>query len=232
MLSFGKIIDLTHSITSSIATWETIGGFEMKTTLDYHECASPVRFRVQKFSTPAGVGTHIDAPAHCVEGGKTIAMIPLTDLIAPAVVIDVSQKMAEDYVVSVQDLLFFEQQHGTIPPHCFVLIYTGWSRLWNSPARYRNADERGIKHFPSLSEEVANILCQRGVAGIGIDTLSPDSEGTGHPVHKIMLQEGKFIVENVANGHLLPPVGATVFILPMKIEEATESPVRMIAIVP
>jgi kynurenine formamidase len=288
MLPHGQIIDLTHSINDSIATYDAIGGFEMKITLDYADCTTPLnletaigprqkvqdfesesltigvehsqkvkatpsvsdygskdctfcpdptavsrlKFRVQHFSTPSGIGTHIDAPAHCETGGLCVADIPLTQLMAPAVVINVSQQASQDYAVSVQDILSFENLHGTIPSGTFAIVYTGWSGRWHSPSAYRNVDDHEIKHFPTVSPEAANLLFERGVVGIGIDTLSPDAEGKEHYVHKLFLQGKKYIVENIANADQLPPVGAFVIILPMKIDKGTEAPVRMIAMIP
>lgn len=232
MLPQGRLVDLTHSITESSPTWEGSTGFTMNVTLDYSECTPPLTFRAQRFSTPAGIGTHIDAPAHRYEGGLCIPSIPLSHLMAPGIVIHSPHQGSSDYVVSICDLEAFERHHGTIPPNAFVIIYTGWSRHWNSPLAYRNVDSRGIKHFPTLSPEAAAFLLKRNVVGIGIDTLSPDPEESLYPVHTMMLKEDKYIVENVANANLLPAVGAFVIILPMKIANATEAPVRMVAIVP
>ncbi len=232
MFPHGQIIDLTQPINESIATWDTNDSFHLKTTLNYGECTTPVKFRVQQMATPAGIGTHIDAPAHCCEGGLCVNDIPLEKLMVPAVMIDVSKLASNTYSVSEQELLAFETDHGEIPPKSFVILYTGWSTRWNTPAAYRNEDTKGVMHFPTVSTAAAEFLIKRDVVGIGIDTLSPDSHSNEYAIHKMFLQANRYIVENIANGNRLPAVGAFVIILPMKIEKGTEAPVRMVAIVP
>ena len=107
-----------------------------------------------------------------------------------------------------------------------MLFYTGWDKFWNNSSQYRNNLQ-----FPSVSEEAALYLNEKSIAGIGIDTLSPDTVNSHFEVHKIMLGNNKFIIENVANLSLVPKMGAKITILPLKIKNATESPLRLIAFV-
>jgi kynurenine formamidase len=86
-----------------------------------------------------------------------------------------------------------------------------------------------ITKFPSVHENVAKLLLERGVTGIGIDTLSADTGADGFPVHRAILGAGKYLVENVANAKELPPTGAKIAVLPMKIKDGTEAPIRLIA---
>ena len=87
-------------------------------------------------------------------------------------------------------------------------------------------------HFPSFSAKATELLIERNIAGIGIDTLSPDTGALGmFPAHQIMLSAGKFIIENLTNLKLLPAFGAQIIALPLKIKDGPESPARVIAIV-
>ena len=72
-------------------------------------------------------GTHVDAPIHFAEKGKTIDQIPLQDWIGPAVKIDVESKCMSnrDYLLSVEDIKQWEKQNGLIPDNAWVLMYTG-----------------------------------------------------------------------------------------------------------
>src|ERR1700722_20945542 len=70
-------IDLTHALSPEIPCWDNDCGFQHGLTLDYADCSTDIKFRVQKFEMPAGIGTHMDAPAHCIPGGKTIDEISL-----------------------------------------------------------------------------------------------------------------------------------------------------------
>lgn len=67
--------------------------------------------------------------------------------------------------------------------------------------------------------------------GLGIDTLSPDTEASGYPVHQAILGAGKYLVENVANADKLPPVGGFSLVMPIPTEGGTEAPIRLIGLV-
>lgn len=219
------LVDLTHSLLPTIPSWDGDCGFRLDVTTDYKDCPPPDLFRVQNITTRAGMGTHIDAPAHCIEGGKTIDTLTLKDLVAPCVVIKAKGAVTDDYILDAAAILDFEREHGIIQPNSFVIAATGWSRFWNEPEKYRNQ-----LHFPSVDDSAAALLVERNVVGLGIDTLSPDAGGKAFPVHRRILGAGKYLVENVVNAELLPATGSTVFVLPMKVFEGTEAPVRLVAL--
>ena len=173
----------------------------------------------------------MDAPSHRMEGGKSIADIPLEQLIAPACVIDVSKKADADYAISVADIEQYEGDYGKIPPGALVIGYTGWSRFWSDPEAYRNLDGKGQMHFPAFSGKAAEFLLQREIAGIAIDTLSPDCLDREFPVHKVILGAGKYIIENIADCSQVPPRNSYVIALPLRAENATESPIRAICLI-
>lgn len=158
----------------------------------------------------AGIGTHMDAPAHCIPGGTTIEKVALQSLLAPCIVVDVSSKSHAEYVVSLQDVRTFEQQYRPIVPNSFVIIRTGREQFWETPEAYRNN-----LVFPCISEEAALFLLDRDIVGLGIDTLSPDRPDRGYPVHQAILGAGKYIIENVAYAGSLPPKGAYSLALPL-----------------
>lgn len=221
-----QIIDLTHSLKESIPCWDGGCGFYHETTLDYKDCLTDVKFRIQKMSMEAGIGTHVDAPAHCIPNGLTIDNLLLTNLTAPCAVIDVSERAHERYRVSVGDIEAYENKYGHLRPGQFIMIRTGWERFWSEPEKYHN------QHlFPSVSKEAAHYLLQRNIIGLGIDTLSPDRPEDGYPVHAALLGAGKYIVENIANSIQLPPIGSFIIILPLKITGGTEAPARVIALI-
>lgn len=220
-----KIIDLTHSLEPNIPSWEGNCGFYNEISLDYPDCQTEVKFRTQKIEMEAGIGTHIDAPAHCIPNGITIDELQLNNLIAPCIVIDVSKNAHEHYSVSIDDIKEFEKRYGVISEGQFVMIKTGWEQFWDEPKKYHNNH-----FFPSISAEAAKFLLERNIVGIGIDTLSPDRPESGYPVHSLLLGAGKIIVENVANLASMPPVGSFIIALPLKIKGGTEAPIRLVAL--
>lgn len=218
-----KWIDLTHELSENNPTWSGSCGFQLIDVVKYEDFPEGCRFLVQRIDMSAGVGTHMDAPAHCFPGGKTVAEIPLQSLISPCVVIDVSEDADEDYRIDMPVIEAFENEYGKIGKSTFVIFYTGWEKFWNKPDKYRN-DHR----FPFISKEVAEYLISKDIAGIGIDTLSPDRANDGFPVHQVVLGAGKYIIENIANASQMPPVGGYSFAMPLKTTKGTEAPIRLI----
>ncbi len=223
-----RYIDLTHPITPMIPTWSGSVCFQEKK--EWHSDTnepSDFGFCLYEYTFTAGIGTHVDAPCHCFKGMKSIDAIDLTEMIAPMFVIDITSKAHETYLVSPEDIFEYETQYGKIVSKSHVFIRTGWSRFWNDRDRYRNGCQ-----FPSIGKDAGEVLLQRGIQALGIDTLSPDTISSGFPIHRLMLQHNVLIVENVANLEQVPPYGALSGLFPMPFVGGSESPCRLIAMVP
>jgi kynurenine formamidase len=218
-------IDLTHTLSPDIPAWDNGCGFQNKMVLDYSDCTTDVKFRVQSLQLLAGMGTHMDAPLHCIPGAASISDIPLGSLITPCNVIDVSDRADAQYSLSVDDIKQFENKYGIIAKGSFVIVYTGWDKWWHEPEKYRNN-----LTFPCISKQAAEELLSRDIAGIGIDTLSPDSGHLNFPVHQVLLGAGKYIIENVANANQMNKTGDYLLALPIKIQGGTEAPIRLIGL--
>jgi kynurenine formamidase len=234
------LIDLTQPLVHGrVPCWDGGCGFEKKLTCDYDpeepsdaessmegSRVAPISFRVNDISMHAGIGTHVDSPSHCFRGQADIASLQLRDLISPCYVIRPSGGVPidENLMFALSDILQFEDRYGKIREGSFVVFHSGWDKHWNDPEKYRNN-----LIFPSVSEDAAEYLVSKGVSGIGIDTLSADCDGTSFPVHRLVLGSGRYLVENLTNLEALPPTGATIFVLPMKLVDCTEAPARVIA---
>ena len=221
-----KIIDLTQTIKKGIPDRNGCCGFQMEQIMDYPDGA-----RVQELTTPSGIGTHMDAPSHFINGGNNIADIEIEQFISPGVAIDISSKADPYYALSVDDITQFEKQHGAIPEKSIVIVYTGWGIRWDDPVQYRNEDAQGIMRFPRISVEAAEFLLKRNINGVAIDTLSPDWPDSDFPVHQKLLGAGKFIIENIKFVNSVPAFGFTIIALPIKIELATEAMCRIVAMI-
>jgi len=221
-----KLIDLTHTLNASVPTWNGSCGFEQALKMDYEQGC-----RVQAIKMHAGVGTHMDAPSHFIRDGLSVADIPLENLIVPVCVLDVSNKCHPLYMISEADILAYEKTFQQIPEKCLVIAYTGWDKYWQTPSKYRNQNKNGHMEFPGFSKKAAEMLVERNVAGIGIDTLSPDGSDMTFPVHHTILGSGGYIIENLTQCNQLPPMGAYVITLPLKAENGTESAIRAVGLV-
>ncbi len=226
-----RAVDLSHVLHEGIPTWSGGCGFRLEVKMDY-----PEGLRVQSLKCHAGVGTHIDAPTHFVKDSWNIADIPLDQLIVPVFVLDLRAEMGPDFFILPKHIEAFEKEHGKIGEKSLVLAHTGWGQFWNEPLRYRNPDAAGRMHFPGFSEEAARLLLKRKIAGLGIDTLSPDGSvngaGVRYPVHELILGAKKYIIENAAHLELMPPMGAYAIALPPRAASATESAARLVGLVP
>lgn len=221
-----KIIDLTHSLSDSVPSWDGKPDFELSTVTDYKDCAPPDLFRTQKINSSVSLGTHIDSPAHVVPGGRTIEKLTIEELVADCVLVDVSHEADENYVVMPSAIEKFEKEYGEIPDNSLVIFYTGWSKHWKTPEKYHNNHV-----FPSVDISTAEMLLKRNVIGLGIDTFSCDTGKSGFPVHRAILGADKYLIENVANAEQLPITEAKTLVLPMKIKDATEAPIRLVALI-
>lgn len=191
-------------------------------------------------------GTHVDAPAHYgptgfekMAGHGLVTAIPLERLLfAPAIVIDISKQCAanNDYEMTVKDVKAWQKKYGKIPKGAHVMVYTGWSKRWETPERFLNKDADQKMRFPGVSTEAIKYIAKHDISGIGIDNITPD--GGLHMMrgdwscHMTILSKGWTILENVNNLWKLPPKGTHVIIAPLRVEGASGSPVRIFALVP
>jgi kynurenine formamidase len=238
-LSAYSIIDLTHPFNSGTPYWPTSpSGFELK-RLSFGPTEAGFFYAANAFCAPEHGGTHLDAPIHFSQRGSTADKIPIRQLVAPAVVIDVSGRAADDhdYRLTRDDVLAFENEHGRIAPGTIVLVRTGWSLFYDDRKRYFGDDKPGDAsnlHFPSYGEDAARILVEdRKVAAIGVDTPSIDyGPSKDFPVHRLAAAADVPGLENLARLREIPAVSATVIALPMLIEGGSGAPLRAIALVP
>lgn len=233
-----RIVDLTYPFGEETIYWPTSQPFHWDKT-DWGVTPAGYWYAAGKFSASEHGGTHIDAPIHFGQSRRTVDQIPLEQLIGPAVVIDVrpQSRANPDYEVTVQDVLAWETHHSRIQDGALVLLFSGWGERWPDRARYLGSttpnDPRTL-HFPGLSREAAEFLVtERAVRGVGIDTASIDpGRSMDFPVHRVLNNANVYALENVAGLDQLPPRGATVYALPIKIKGGTGGPVRIIGVVP
>lgn len=238
-LSDYRIVDLTHPYNEDTIYWPTSpSSFEL-TELAHGETPGGWFYSAYAFSMPEHGGTHFDAPVHFSASGAAVHEVPLGDLIAPAVLIDVSVKAAADsnYRLTVEDVLEFEARYGAIEPGSIVLLRTGWSERWPDKAAYLGDDTPGDVtrlSFPGYGADASRLLVEeRGVVLLGIDTASIDyGASEDFPVHRISAGRNVGALENLTGLDALPPTGSTLFALPIVIEGGSGAPMRAVALVP
>jgi len=236
----GTLVDLSHTFDGSTVFWPTAETFRLEKVADgvtpggYYYAANNF------FSSEHG-GTHLDAPVHFAKGAQTVDQVPLDRLVGAAYVVDVTEQAAAnaDHQVSVDDLTRAERAQGPIPRDAIVLLRTGFSTRWPDAARYLGTATRGdagVKqlHFPGLHPDAAAWLAtNRTIKAIGIDTASIDyGQSTAFQSHRTLYAQNVPAFENLTALERLPPTGAYIVALPMKIGGGSGAPLRAIAILP
>ncbi len=191
-------------------------------------------FYGRKISFFEHTGTHFDAPCHFIEGGKSVDQVPVEKLFVPAVVIDISRRIGADAdgILLPEDIQKFEDENGEILAGSAVLLRTGWEEFNSDREKY--SGKEGDLRFPGFGVEAAKILVnERGVVGLGIDTLGIDpGSASDFPVHlTVSHPKGLWHLENLQNLNKVPPIGAWIFVGVLPLVGGSGSPARVIALI-
>jgi kynurenine formamidase len=236
-LASARLVDLTHAFGADTVYWPTARPFTLE-AVAHGRTPGGWWYAANQFCAAEHGGTHLDAPIHFAEGRQTADAVPLDRLVGPAVVVDMAARAARDpdALLEPADLEAFERARGRIPERTIVLVRTGWSRHWTDRARYLGtADEDVTKlHFPGVSAAAARwLVAERRVRAVGIDTASIDhGPSRDFAAHQAFAAADVPIFENLDRLDALPPTGATVVALPMKIRGGSGGPLRAVALLP
>ena len=236
----GEWIDLTHDFDDRSLYWPTTAPFILSTVAE-GETEAGYYYSAYAFQGSEHGGTHLDAPIHFQARKQTTDQVPLDSLIGPAIVISVKNKTAQDrqYGITVEDIRDWEAEYGIIKNRPIVLFNTGWAARWPDANAYLGTERRGPGgvaelSFPGLTPDAADFLAnERNVRAVGLDTPSLDmSNSASFLAHRILFDQNIPGFENVASLDGVPPRGAHVFALPMKIKGGSGGPLRIVAFVP
>jgi kynurenine formamidase len=224
-----RFADLTHTFREGFPVFVTGEEPERETIADYGTSG----FYAQRWTLGEHSGTHMDAPGHFVPGGRLSPEITPHELFVPLVVVDISDRAAEepDAMVEVGDLRRFERGHGRIPRRSLVAMNSGWWRKVDDPDEFKGGPAFPNYHFPGFSVEAALWLVEhRDVSAIGVDTMSLDpGNSSTFPVHVEFLATDRYGIENLTNLDSVPSRGALAYVGLIPWEEGSGGPCRVIA---
>lgn len=162
--------------------------------------------------------THMDSPAHFIEGAPTIDKLPPEKFFSRALVLGFKKRPGEPVSRrEVEEAL--RDAKAKVGRGWYVFFAFGWDRV--------ESFEDWLK-YPYLEDDVADLLVELGVEGIGVDTPSPDLAPFN--VHKKLLPRSIVIIENLAGIVELAGESFNVVMLPLKVEGGSGAPVRVIGI--
>lgn len=225
-----RIVDLSHPLTTGMPVYPGDPSVSITSALSVADDG----VAVAHLSLGSHSGTHLDAPSHSIEGGRTVDQIPLELLQGDALVLQL--RMPANHRITLADL------PGTLPERLpkIVCIATGWDQYFapsaTSPVADPNAAEgstlTAMLSHPFLAPELATELWRRGARVLGGDALSPDpsgelSDGT-LPVHEIWLGQSGVIVENLTGLTTLPE-RVEMILAPLPLTGVDGSPIRAMA---
>lgn len=239
-----EVIDLTSPLSASTPVIQLPPEFGQTARFELEEISryddrGPAWYW-NNFRSGEHTGTHFDAPIHWMTGRDLadVASVPVGRLIAPAVVLDFSAEVEEDpdFLIEVDHVKAWEQEHCPLPEGGWLLVRTGWDARSHSQPDFLNADEHG-PHTPGLSVECARWVAEESpVIGLGVETVGTDA-GAAHtfdpafPCHSYLMGSDKYGLTQLQNLARLPEAGAVVVAGPLPIVTGSGAPARVLALV-
>lgn len=231
-----KIIDLTQTISEDMPLFPGTPAPKLKVKYTVESDG----FREMEIALYSHTGTHLDTPAHVFRDGKALGDYDIDRFCGPGLALDFSRMSGEVITLEIFEKALqkglselqsrsnnsvgegTEKNEKSLSTPEYLLFYTGWDKKWGTDSYFTGA--------PVLSEEVALRLIGLKLKGVGIDAISVDPmEGNMLLAHRILLEKGIIIVENLKNLEQLVGEDFEFFGLPLKIPEGEGSPIRGIA---
>ena len=213
-----KVIDLTLTISNKIPTFP---GSPQPNFIPWENMKED-GYNLEVLFLSSHTGTHMDAPHHFLEKGAKIHEISLEKLVSEAALIQSRKSSGQS--ITKTDIQKFEKKHGKIEGFSSVIFQTGWQRNLQKKYYFTNN--------PGLSVSAAKYLASKKISLVGIDSPSIDlGKDSKFSVHQIFAKKGMLIVENLANLEKIKSSKFHLVVLPLKLKNATGSPVRAIAFV-
>ena len=208
-----KVIDLTLTVSEKIPTFP---GSPKPHFIEWETIAKD-GYNLELLFLSTHTGTHIDAPFHFVKNGKKIHEIAPERLVNEAVLIRIGKNSNRS--ISKTDIQNFEQKNGKIENGSTVIFHTGWQKNLNK--------EFYFSENPGLSISAAKYLVSKKINMVGIDSPSIDlGTDSKFSVHHVLAKNNILIVENLANLNKIKSNNFHLITSPLKLKNATGSPIR------
>lgn len=227
-----NVVDLTHELTSDFNLTSGRPRIAMDPIVG---SGYNVGMNLNRLMLVEHTGTHIDAPRHFDNAGRSLGEIPIGDLVVPLALLDIRDRVAvnPDVALTPGDILVWERKWGRLPAGCCVAINSGYDMIGRIKAMQAGGPPSDFHKSPGFGPEVCEFLItQREVKGIALDTGSIDrgSNSPAYPVHQRWLRSGRWGIEFLTNMDAVPASGAVLIAGAAPIKGATGIPIRAIAL--
>jgi arylformamidase len=208
-----KIFDISLTISPELPVWPGDPPVELEQVESMDRGAHA---NVSHLSAGVHTGTHVDAPHHFLNDGRTVEQMPLDVLIGPCYVIQLPDEV---------EAITAEALDGTALPEGTkrILFGTSNSRFWSQGEAEFQED------FVAVTEDGAEWLVERGIQLVGVDYLSVAPYGDSVPTHTALLQAGVVVVEGL-DLSAVPRGFYDLYCLPLKLLGADGAPARAVLV--
>ena len=212
-----KLIDLTLTISQNLPSFP---GSPKPHIIQWSKIKTD-GYNLELLFLSSHAGTHMDAPFHFVEKGYKIHQISPTRLICNALLVKL--RKSSNQLITKTDIIKFEEKYEKIKNNSTVILSTGWQKNLQKKSYFKNN--------PGLAPSAAKYLVSKKVNLVGIDSPSIDlGSDTRFSVHHILSKNNVLILENLCNLEKISGIYFKLIVLPLKLKDATGSPVRAIGI--
>ncbi|MFW5987217.1 MAG: cyclase family protein [Methanohalophilus sp.] len=195
------MIDITRPIAPETRVYPGDPKVTVKRVTSIESCG----YSISKLEIGSHTATHIDAPAHIFEGGRTVDELELSSLVGRAYLIDLSgkSKIGND---EMEKAFPFKDKN-----RCEIILL-----------KTESSDQR----FARILPDAAKWFAKNGFLTVGIDSESVDS-GEGLDNHMMLFGREINIIENLDLKNVEPGYYGFVC-LPLKIKGCDGAPARAI----
>lgn len=207
------IYDISLPISPDLPVWPGDSAIVIEEIFSMDKGADA---NVSRLEAGVHIGTHVDAPHHFLNDGRTVENLALDILTGPAFVLHVNDDV-DSITAEVLDA-------APIPPATSrLLLRTKNSGLWTSDSRKFHSD------FIAISSDGAEWLVEHGIQLIGVDYLSVAAFDDSVPTHKILLSAGIIVLEGCDLSQV-PQGDYDLYCLPLRLVGSDGAPARTILV--
>ena len=207
------IYDISLTISPTLPIWPGDPALELELIESMDKGAHA---NVTRMSAAVHLGTHVDAPHHFLNDGRTVESLPLDVLTGPCYVTQLPDGVDEITAEVLERTEITSEMKR-------VLFGTSNSHFW------AKGESKFQTDFVAITEDGAEWLVERGVQLVGVDYLSVAPYGDSIPTHTVLLKAGIVVVEGLNLSQVMRGF-YDLYCLPLKIKDSDGAPARAILI--